>query len=233
MYHCRPSGQPPPPPQIVLRTNVAVAAAPVTCLLWVVFCRYSIILATCAVLPHGAAPVELAAAYALTRPLVRFRIPVELALAALLARRWHPLTQFDLAPLLGLPPGPRSSTPAADASRLGRVAGAGLDAARRYGAAYYLSSDIVGVASLCAVAAAIWSGCDAAAYLGGGAVAGVALDNAAAAWAAGALAASVLSPLYLLTMASAVGRILMAYITLRRWARSLLHSQKMMQMLAA
>eukprot|EP01065_Artemidia_motanka_P039164 TRINITY_DN4801_c0_g1_i1.p1 TRINITY_DN4801_c0_g1~~TRINITY_DN4801_c0_g1_i1.p1 ORF type:complete len:252 (+),score=22.20 TRINITY_DN4801_c0_g1_i1:91-846(+) len=168
---------------------------------------------------RGVAPVSLAAAFAVTRPFVRLRLPAELAVAAVIARLCEPLRQIDIGPLIGLRPGGDSKTWSSQwlpqwAARWATASPTRI--VRQYGAAYYVGSELVGVVSLVAVAvAASRFGVD---EWVDASVAGADLGDMAAAWAAGALAAAVLSPLYLFTLPDAIVALLRVRHRVRVWA---------------
>eukprot|EP00756_Hemistasia_phaeocysticola_P024218 Hpha_TRINITY_DN15935_c1_g1::TRINITY_DN15935_c1_g1_i1::g.71531::m.71531 len=209
-YFCSAPGDSRPPLNLlVARTNDTVTAAPLTCLCYVGACRYAVILLTCATLPPGLVPTSVALAYAVTRPLSRLRVPLEMGIAVVLTHFWKPLYHLNLSPLVGLPsdeaPLPK------DASWFQRNVFRPLASSlRHYGAAYYISSDLVGVVLLL-VFADIFSrfgvDLDVLQWFGDSDTAAV-VNDAAVAWAVGTVTAAMLSPFILLTLADAIPGVL-------------------------
>ena len=86
--------------------------------------------------------------------------------------------------------------------------------ADRYGAALYISRDLVGVSTMLALTAALRAGMDISGLLqrfGYGGSAGETIAETAASLAGGALIASMLSPLYLLSVGRAVPALMRAF----------------------
>eukprot|EP01043_Picozoa_sp_COSAG02_P000183 COSAG02_NODE_3_length_74588_cov_108.368430_22_plen_275_part_00 len=154
----------PPPSEgesgLVSGINKAMREQPLSCIGYVMACRYAVFFPVVYCVRHFelVVPTELALAYVLTRPLVKLRFPVELGFAALLAWAFPALTKVKVSALLGLLPSASESAAArrklpfhsvADyvqasypsraevdpvSSAMARLAGP----ADRYGAAYYV-----------------------------------------------------------------------------------------------
>ena len=110
-----PEPEPEPESPLVRDINKAMAEMPFSCIGYVMACRYAVFFPVVGLVKALSLPVptELALAYVLTRPLVKLRFPVELGVAALLAKAVPALTQVKVSALLGLlpPPSAHSSGP--------------------------------------------------------------------------------------------------------------------------
>jgi hypothetical protein len=91
---------------LVCGINEVMQAQPLTCIAYVMSCRYVVFFPVVYCVRHFelAVPTELALAYVLTRPLVKLRFPIELGVATLLAWAFPALTKVKVSALLGLLP---------------------------------------------------------------------------------------------------------------------------------
>ncbi len=212
-----------PPPWWVLRVNAALEAQPLVtlgsyaamdaCSMGVFFYLYSFLSVD--------VPVELAVAYGVSRVLRRLRMPLDLAVGALLARAVPSLTEVKLLEVVQRPLQQQlggAAPPKSAASALSRMAfGAGA-LVNTYGLAYLVASRcIVGMASVGSIYACLRTGFDVQGALSAlgdlspvpAAEAGAAAGKAAGWWAAAALTAAPLLPLNIL-VAAGVGNAVQA-----------------------
>eukprot|EP01043_Picozoa_sp_COSAG02_P023519 COSAG02_NODE_1259_length_13568_cov_747.342267_7_plen_392_part_00 len=99
---------------LVSGINRAMSEQPLSCIGYVMACRYAVFFPVVYCVRHFElmVPTELALAYVLTRPLVKLRFPIELGIAALLAWVFPALTKVKVSALLGLLPSASESAAA-------------------------------------------------------------------------------------------------------------------------
>lgn len=144
-------------------------------------------------------PANLAAAYVLTRPLKRPRLPLELAAAKLLTMAWPWLSAVKIADMVQSflpaaarvqPPGPNDPEPS-----LGkRALNFATNTLNSYGLAYQLGSRAVGLSLVLATFAALQAGVDVGAWLEATFGISTAASDAAGKWAAAVCVSSVAYP---------------------------------------
>ena len=111
---------------------------------------------------------EFALAFALSRPLRRIRFPVEVAAASGLSKLFPSLTAIELTKLSNaMPQSARNSLAeaASQDSKMGRGLTYAKDAINKYGAAYMISSRVVGVTVILSIYEALLFGIDVQPYL--------------------------------------------------------------------
>lgn len=198
--------------------NAFLAKEPRVCIAWGLLSRSALTLIVMSVLKLLAVSIapHLVIAWVITRPVKIYRIPIHIALAAVISTTFPNLQRMNVAQLLGEIPASkikqmqkREEIDAADniaaplhwhGSKKNSLLDRAYVAVNKYGAAYYLSRDMVGFISVGIVALLVKKGVDVGAYIAAG---GWMMEEAAdyaALMAVGMMVTNLCSPVMLMSI---------------------------------
>ena len=195
----------PPSPQWVTSLNKSLAEYPLETAIAYVALDAASVLSIFALytLVQVSVPTDFALAFGISRALRRFRLPVDVAVAAVLLKLYPPLSLVHPSRLLGIDMSAPTTTGVSGV--LQRASATVALAADKFGLAFFVSQRLTGLASVSTLYLLISNGMDVEAALSsifGADLVALATGSGAGAaiglWAAAAVSASVVYPLVIL-----------------------------------
>jgi hypothetical protein len=195
------------PPRWVTSLNKSLESYPVeTAIAYVVLDASSVIsIFALYTFAQISVPANFALAFGISRALRRFRLPVDIAVAAVLLKLYPPLSLVKPSRLLGIDTTSSSSSTTGATGVIQRAGATMANAADKFGLSFFVSQRLTGLASVSTLYLLISSGMDVEATLSsifGADLVALATGSGAGAaiglWAAAAVSASAVYPLVIL-----------------------------------